>query len=29
MDVLDVNAKTKTAASNENSGWKSTKNEQL
>ena len=29
IDVLDVDAKTETAASNENSGRKSTENEQL
>ena len=28
IDVLDVDAKTKTAASSENSGWKSTENGQ-
>ena len=28
IDVLDVDAKTETAASSENSGWKSTENEQ-
>ena len=27
IDVTDVDAKTKTAASSENSGWKSTENE--
>ena len=29
IDVLDVEAKTETAASSENSGWKSSQNEQL
>ena len=29
IDVLDINAKTETAASSENSGRKSTENEQL
>ena len=28
IDVLDVDAKTETAASSENSGWKSIENEQ-
>ena len=28
IDVLDVDAKTETASSSENSGWKSTENEQ-